>query len=141
MTHSPSSPPPLSVFASMQQHKQREIDLIFSVRGDGLNFGDNKVRVRETTGWKQDLTLTNIQSRSVFMEVQWACGRCVNADDAPSACAPAASEENGAKLFYFTFGMTTAAPESGPNARTLCSSVIIKSYNGRACEVKTMTED
>ena len=51
-----------------------------------LHFGDNKLRVWENTERKQDLTLTNTESRSVFMEVQ--CGRSLNVDDAPSASAP-----------------------------------------------------
>lgn len=37
---------------------------------------------------KQDLTLTNTESLSVFMEVQCVCGRRLNVDDTGSASAP-----------------------------------------------------
>lgn len=82
---SPSSPPSLSHESTAAQILE---NWPYSVTmcHIWLHFGDNKLRVWENTEWKQDLTLTNTESRSVFMEVQ--CGRSLNVDDAPSASAP-----------------------------------------------------
>lgn len=66
-----------------------------------LHFGVNKLRAWENTERKQDLTLTNTESHSVFMEVQCACGRRLNVDEAPVCiCSSSGGEQGGGVILF-----------------------------------------